>query len=62
MTDCSVNDARGLLGAGNHLVVNRALIKQAIGVGLLEVRLADLNAGDVRGDCQNGSSGALCIV
>ena len=62
MTDCSVNDARGLLCAGNHLVVYRALIKQAIGVRLLEVRLTDLDAGDVRGDCQNRGGGALCVV
>ena len=47
VTDRSVHDARSLLSGGNHFAVRRALHKKPVGVGLLEVRLSDLHAGNV---------------
>ena len=62
MADCGVDDTRGLLGGGDELRVDRALVEQTIRVGLLEVGLANLNAGDVRGDRQHRGTRALCVV
>ena len=62
MADRGVDDAGCLLGAGDQFVIDRALVEEAIGVGFLEVHLADLDAGNVRGDSQDGCARALGVI
>ena len=56
------HDAGSLLGGGDELAVHGAFVEQAVRVGLLEVGLADLDAGDVRSDGQDRSARALGVV
>ena len=46
----------------SQFVIDRALVEEAIGVGFLEVHLADLDAGNVRGDSQDGCARALGVI
>src|ERR1019366_8008060 len=65
-TICVVNraadDARRLGCAGDHLGVHGALGEEPIGVGLLEVRSADLLARDVRGNREYRHPRAVRVV
>ena len=56
VADGGVDHARGLLGGGDELGVDRALGEQAVRMGLLEVGLTDLDAGDVGGDGEHRSA------
>ena len=62
VADRRVHRARRLCRRGDELVVDRALLENAVRVGLLEVHRADLHARDVRGDGQDGCSRAVRVV
>ena len=62
VADRGVHGARGLRGRGDELVVHRALLEDAVRVGLLEVGGADLDARDVRGNGQDGRARAVRVV
>ena len=62
VADRRVHRARRLCRGGNELVVDRALLENAVRVGLLEVHRADLNARDVRGDGQDRCARAVRVV
>ena len=62
VADRRVHGARRLCRGGDELVVDRALLENAVRVGLLEVHRADLHARDVRGDGQDGCARAVRVV
>ena len=62
VADRRVHRAWRLCRGGNELVVDRALLENAVRVGLLEVHRADLHARDVRGNGQDGCSRAVRVV
>ena len=62
VADRGVHGARGLRGRGDELVVDRALLEDAVRVRLLEVGGADLDARDVRGNGQDGRTRAVRVV
>ena len=52
---------RHLVGGGDHLAVDAALLEEVLRVGLLEVPAADLGAGDLRGDREHRHPRALGV-
>ena len=62
VADRGVHGARGLRRGGDELVVDRALLEDAVRVRLLEVGGADLDARDVRGNGQDGRARAVRVV
>ena len=62
VADRGVHGARGLHGGGDELVVDRALLEDAIRVRLLEVGGTNLDARDVRGNGQDGRARAVRVV
>ena len=62
VADRRVHGARRLCRGGDELVVDRALLENAVRMGLLEVHRADLNARDVRGNGEDGRARAVRVV
>ena len=62
VADRRVYRARRLRRGGDEFVVDRALLENAVRVGFLEVRRADLHARDVRGNGQDGRTRAVRVV
>ena len=62
MTHTGVDDAQGLVARDCHLVVDRAILEDALGVGFLEVSATNLAGGDVGSNRQHRSVGAVGIV
>src|SRR4029453_3137524 len=49
-------------GLGDELAVVAALGEEMLRAGLLEIPTADLRAGNLRGDGQDGHTGAVTVV
>ena len=62
VTDRRVYGARRLRRGGDELVVDRALLENAVRVRLLEVHRTDLHAGNVRGNGKDGCARAVRVV
>ena len=62
VADRRVHGARGLRRRGDQLVVDRALLEDAVRVRFLEVGGADLDARDVRGNGQDRRARAVRVV
>ena len=62
VADRRVHGARRLRRGGDELVVDRALLEDAVRVSLLEVHRADLNARDVRGDGEDRCARSVRVV
>src|SRR5262249_7656465 len=60
--DRSLQDMAHLVGVLDHLAVVTALGKEVLGVGLLEVAAANLRAGNVSGDGDDGDAVSVAIV
>ena len=60
--DGGLHDARALRRRAHEFGVDAALGEEAVGVGLLEVALTDLGAGNVAGDRQNRRTRAVGVV
>src|SRR5436189_4689768 len=57
-----VQDSRHLLRLGHQLTIVAALREEMFGVGFLKVSAADLTAGNLRGDGEDGDAAAMGVV